>query len=56
MKIAEKDHKFIFTVESTGVLPPENIVSTALVILKDKLAALGEAMQKYKASAEPQFV
>ena len=30
IRIAEKDDKFIFTVESTGVLPPEEIVIRAL--------------------------
>ena len=30
VKIGEDDHKFIFTVESTGALPPEVIVRKAL--------------------------
>ncbi len=47
VKIAERDDKFIFTVESTGVLPPEDIVQRALKILSDKLKALADSMTKY---------
>jgi len=36
-KVGERDEKFIFTVESTGVLTPEDIVSRGLNILKVKL-------------------
>lgn len=48
VKLGEKENKFIFTVESTGVLSPENIVSTALIILQKKLEAMREAMKKYQ--------
>ena len=34
VKITEDNHKFIFTVESTGALQPIEIVRKALVILK----------------------
>ena len=37
VRLGEDDHKFYFTVESTGVLPPEDIVRKALVILKRKI-------------------
>ena len=38
VKITEDDHKFIFTVESTGALQPDDIVKKALAILKQKIA------------------
>ena len=37
VKITEDDHKYFFTVESTGSLPPFEIVRRALKILKVKL-------------------
>jgi len=37
VKITEDDHKFFFTIESTGALPPFEIVRRALKILKEKL-------------------
>ena len=37
VRLGEDDHKFYFTVESTGVLPPEDIVKKALFILKRKI-------------------
>jgi DNA-directed RNA polymerase alpha subunit len=48
VKIGERDEKFIFTVESTGVMPPEVIVMRALAILKEKLAELSKSMDKEK--------
>jgi DNA-directed RNA polymerase alpha subunit len=48
VKVGERDEKFIFTVESTGVLTPEDIVSRALNILKEKLTTLSQAMLKHK--------
>jgi DNA-directed RNA polymerase I and III subunit RPAC1 len=42
--VGEKDDKFIFTVESTGVLPPEEIVVRALRILRNKLENLKDVM------------
>lgn len=47
VKISERDDKFIFTVESTGVLAPEDIVQRALVILSGKLKMLADSMIKY---------
>jgi len=46
--LGEQDERFIFTVESTGVLPPENILHRALGILKKKLFDLAEAMKKHE--------
>lgn len=43
--IGENDAKFIFTVEGTGALPPEDIVLRAVKILQGKLAFLAEGMQ-----------
>jgi DNA-directed RNA polymerase alpha subunit len=47
VKIAEREDKFIFTVESTGVLAPEDIVQRALTILSQKVKSLGDAMRKF---------
>jgi DNA-directed RNA polymerase I and III subunit RPAC1 len=38
-----KDH-FIFTVESTGVLPPEALLETALRILEEKATGLADKL------------
>lgn len=48
VKIGERDEKFVFTVESTGVMPPEDIVMRALSILKEKLRELAQGMEKHK--------
>ena len=40
VKIGENDNKFYFKVESTGALPPEEIVVTAMKILQGKLTSL----------------
>jgi DNA-directed RNA polymerase II subunit RPB3 len=48
VKVGERDEKFVFTVESTGVLAPEDIVYRALNILIDKLKVLAEGMIKHK--------
>ena len=37
VELGEDDHKFIFTVESTGALKPEEIVRKALKILIEKI-------------------
>jgi DNA-directed RNA polymerase alpha subunit len=50
--VGERDDKFVFTVESTGVLSPEDIVSRALTILKEKLSTLAEAMKKHKYNSD----
>lgn len=47
VKISENDHKFIFTVESTGALDPDEIVFRAMKILFDKLASLQDNIKKY---------
>ena len=52
VKIAEREDKFIFTVESTGVLAPEDIVMRAFGILNYKLKTLAEAMSKYRINAD----
>ena len=41
-----KPDEFLFTVESTGALPPKRIVTEAVKILKKKLAALSEKVDK----------
>jgi DNA-directed RNA polymerase alpha subunit len=48
VKVGERDEKFIFTVESTGVLTPEDIVGRALNILKEKLQTLSQQMMKHR--------
>jgi len=42
--IGENDNKFFFTVESTGSLPPDDIVRKALEILKTKVAKFRNEM------------
>jgi len=41
-----KEDEFLFTVESTGALPPQRIVTEAVKILKKKLATLSEKVEK----------
>jgi DNA-directed RNA polymerase subunit D len=41
-----KPDEFLFTVESTGALPPKRIVTEAVKILKQKLAALSEKVER----------
>jgi DNA-directed RNA polymerase alpha subunit len=43
--IGENDDKFIFTVEGTGALSPEDIVLRSIKILHGKLSFLADAMQ-----------
>lgn len=52
VKINERDDKFVFTVESTGVMPPEEIVRRAFDILIDKLKTLSISMNKYRTNAD----
>lgn len=40
----EDDNKFYFTVESTGALPPVDIVRKAFAILKKKIAAFDKEL------------
>ena len=46
-KFSENDQKFLFTVESTGALPPDEIVVRGMKILQAKLTSLQEQMSKY---------
>jgi len=43
--IAPKPDRFIFTVETTGALRPDEVVFSALSVLKEKLATLAEAVR-----------
>jgi DNA-directed RNA polymerase II subunit RPB3 len=52
VKVGERDEKFVFTVESTGVMPPEEIVFRALQILKEKFRVLAEEMNKHTYNQE----
>lgn len=52
VRVGERDEKFIFTVESTGVMPPEDIVARALDILSEKLRVLAEGMNKHRHQAD----
>lgn len=47
VKIAEDPHKFIFTVESTGALPPVEIVRKAMTILKQKINTFANDLGNY---------
>ena len=47
VRITENDHKFTFTVESTGALDPDEIVHRAMKILHDKLSSFQEHIKKY---------
>lgn len=47
VKIAEDNHKFIFTVESTGALPPVDIVRKAMTILKQKINMFASDLSNY---------
>jgi DNA-directed RNA polymerase II subunit RPB3 len=47
VKITENDYKFIFIVESTGALEPDDIVVRAMQILQQKLLSLLNCMGKY---------
>lgn len=55
VKITENDHKFIFIVESTGALDPEDIVFRAIVILQKKLRSLQESIGKYSIMQNQQY-
>jgi len=46
--LKEDDHKFIFTVESTGALPPQEIVRKALEILNKKIENFSNELQNKK--------
>lgn len=44
IRIDEQDDKFIFTVESTGALSPEDVVLKAFIVLKKKLQMMSESL------------
>jgi len=48
VSIKQKQDRFIFTVESTGSLRPEEIVLSALNVLKEKLADLEQELSNIK--------
>jgi len=48
IKVQQSPDKFIITVESTGSLPPTEIVSRGLDVLIDKLDSLELALPKTK--------
>lgn len=48
IKISFDDRTFIFTIEGTGVLPPERILEEAVKILAEKADQLIEEMEKVK--------
>lgn len=50
IRIGERDDKFIFSVESTGVMSPEDIVMKALAILIAKIKTLNESLNKYRSN------
>ena len=52
VKVGEKEEKFIFTVESTGVMAPEDIVLRGLSILREKFRVLADGMNKHNYQQE----
>ena len=46
VRVSENDARFIFTVESTGALPPEEIVLRAFKILQEKLDFLTNGLTR----------
>ena len=44
VKLDERQDKFIYTVESTGSLPPATIVTKAMHVLKAKLRELSSSV------------
>ena len=48
--LGEDDTRFLFTVESTGALAPEDIVARAFKILQTKLTFLADAL------AQPRYI
>ena len=48
--LGEDDTRFLFTVESTGALAPEDIVARSLKILQSKLTFLADAL------AQPRYI
>lgn len=50
VNIAENPTKFLFIVESTGAMDPQDIVVSAMKILQAKLTSLSEQMNRYSVS------
>lgn len=50
LSISRNDSKFIFTVETTGALPPEDVVEQALHVIEKKMQALHSEIQLLQAS------
>ncbi len=46
LKVDQYDDQFLFTVESTGALPPEEIVSKGFSILIDKMSELSQCVDE----------
>ena len=46
VKLSEDDHKFFFTIESTGALPPDEIVRKAFKILMTKIQNFSSELMK----------
>ncbi len=51
LALASQD-TFIFRVESTGVLPPADIVITALEVLQNKLSTINGSLQTSKEAVD----
>ena len=48
IKISQSDRQFIFTVETTGVLSPEEIVKRALKVLREKIEVVKRDLKDQK--------
>ena len=46
IRISQKENEFLFTVETTGVLRPEEIVRMALAELKKKLGTVNKELEE----------
>ena len=51
IQLRRKADHFIFSVESTGCMPPETIVTEALSILKDKALRFQLSVEEYETQA-----
>jgi NAD-dependent dihydropyrimidine dehydrogenase PreA subunit len=50
VRLRRKADHFLFSVESVGCMPPENIVRDAIAILKDKAANFQQLVEEYESS------
>mmetsp|Transcript_32212 Transcript_32212/g.72677 ORF Transcript_32212/g.72677 Transcript_32212/m.72677 type:complete len:371 (-) Transcript_32212:316-1428(-) len=46
LKVDRDEHKFVFTVETTGALAPEDLVQQALHVIRGKMTSLQEEIQE----------